>query len=138
MRYHPHPHEILAHHDRNPRRRLLWGIALVLLGSVFLLDRLAWLDLTQFLGPQTRWWHFLPLLLALGGAIAVVSANSVRHVLKGLVKIVLGVWVFACLEHLWDLTFDNSWPVLLIACGLLMLIRGWYGSGRGHREGAAP
>jgi len=132
MRYHPHPHEILAHHRPNPRQRLLWGIALVALGTVFLLDRVAVLDLTQYLGPQTRWWHGLPVLFALGGAISVVCAQSAWHVLKGLFSIVFGVWVFVCLEQLWNLTFANSWPILLIAFGLRMLIHGWLGSARGQ------
>ena len=121
-----------------PQRRLLWGAALVALGTIFLLDRLAWIDLTQYLGPQTRWWHFLPLLIALGGFIRLISARSVRQVVKGGVRIVLGVWLFACLEQLWGLSFENSWPVLLVAIGLQMLVRGWYGRGRMTCEQAAP
>ena len=129
MRYRTHRHELNAHHD-NPRKRLLWGTAFIAVGSVFLLDRFALLDLTQYLGPQTRWWHFLPLLVALGGVISVVSARSARQVLKGLGDIVLGAWVFACLEQLWGLTFANSWPILLIAFGVQMLVRGWLGNSR--------
>lgn len=134
MRYRPHRHELRAHNYDNPRKRLLWGAALVAVGTAFLLDRLAVLDLTQYLGPQTRWWHLLPLLLTLGGAIAVVSAASVRRVLKGLGDIALGIWVFACLEQLWGLTFANSWPILLIAFGLQMLLRGWFDGGRTARS----
>lgn len=130
MRFHPHPREFLARHHDNPRKRLLWGVSLVAVGTVFLLDRLAVLDLTQYLGTQTRWWHFLPLLIALGGFITVASAQSVQHVLKGSEDILLGVWAFACLENLWDLTFSNSWPFVLIVFGLQMLLRGWFGNGR--------
>ena len=130
MRYDPHRHEILAHHRPNPRRSLLWGVALVALGTVFLLDRLALFDLGQYFNPQTRWWHFLPLLLALGGAIKAVSAQSLREVLHGFGQIVLGIWLFACLEQLWGLTFANSWPIVLIVFGLQMLLRGWLGMGR--------
>lgn len=129
MRFqHPHRREHSARHHDNPRRRVLWGASLVALGTVFLLDRLAVLDLTQYLGSQTRWWHFLPLLIALGGVISVVSAQSARHVLKGLGDVALGVWIFACLEHLWNLTFSNSWPIVLIVFGLQMLLRGWFGT----------
>lgn len=135
MRLRPHHHELNTHDHETSRRHLLWGVALVAVGTAFLLDRLALLDLTQYLGPQTRWWHFLPLLVALGGLIAVISAESVRQVLKGLGDIVLGVWVFACLERLWGLTFAGSWPILLIAFGLQMLLRGLFDSGRkAHSE----
>ncbi|MBK7315117.1 LiaF transmembrane domain-containing protein [Candidatus Aalborgicola defluviihabitans] len=133
MRLHHPRHQFLARHHDNPRKRLLWGASLIAVGTVFLLDRLAVLDLAQYLGPQTRWWHYLPLLLALGGVIAVVSAQSARQVLKGLIDIVLGTWVFACLEHLWALTFSNSWPIVLIAYGLQMLLRGWLGHGQAPR-----
>lgn len=130
MRFHNHPRELSDRHRDNPRKRQLWGASLVAVGTLFLLDRMAVLDLTQYLGSQTRWWHFLPLLIALGGLITVVSAQSVQHVLKGLEDIVLGVWVFACLENLWNLTFANSWPIVLIVFGLQMLLRGWFGTGR--------
>ena len=122
----------------NPRRHLLWGLALVILGTVFLMDRLNYLDLTQYLGPQARWWHFLPLLLALGGLIRLVTAQSVRQVAKGFIRIVIGLWLFACLEHMAGLTFENSWPVLLVAIGVQMLVRGWYGRGTKSCEEVAP
>ncbi len=130
MRHITHHQRLHAHHHDNPRRRMLWGASLVAVGAAFLLDRLAVVDLTQYLGPQARWWHYLPLLVALGGVITVVSAQSVRHVLKGLGDMVLGLWVFACLEQLWGLTFANSWPVVLIAFGVQLLLRGWFGNSR--------
>lgn len=130
MRRDPHHHGLYAHHHDNPRRRMLWGATLVVVGTAFLLDRLAVLELAQYLGPQTRWWHYLPLLVALGGVITVASAQSVRHVLKGLGDMVLGLWVFACLEQLWGLTFANSWPIVLIAFGMQLLLRGWFGNSR--------
>lgn len=134
MRNRPRTSTLDPHDHGNPRRRLLWGATFVAVGSIFLLDRLALLDLTLYLGPQTRWWYFVPLLVALGGLIAVVSAQSVRQVLKGLGHIVLGGWAFACLEQLWGLSFANSWPILLIAFGLEMLLLGWLGSGRTVRN----
>ena len=111
----------------NPRKRLLWGITLITLGCVFLLDRMALLDLTQLLGPQTRWWHFVPLVVALGGAISVVSAQSARQVIKGLGTFSVGIWVFACLEQINGLSFANSWPIVLIIWGAEILMRGWWG-----------
>lgn len=137
MRFHHHPRELLARHRDNPRKRLLWGASLVAIGTLFLLDRLAVFDLSQYLGPQTRWWHFLPLLIALGGVISVVSAQSVPQFLNGLEDIALGGWVYACLENLWNLTFSNSWPIVLIVFGLQMLLRGWLGMGRSAAKGVA-
>jgi hypothetical protein len=130
MRFQPHPRELLARHHDNPRKRLLWGASLVAVGTLFLLDRLTVLDLMQYLSPQTHGWHFLPLLIALGGVISVVSAQSVPQFLNGLEDMALGVWVFACFSNLWGLTFANSWPIVLIVFGLQMLLRGWLGMGR--------
>jgi hypothetical protein len=132
MHTHSDHSHLMRCHRGNPRRHLLWGVALVALGTIFLMDRLAWLDLTQYLGPQTRWWHFLPLLLALGGAIRLLSAHTARQVVKGLGRMAVGVWLFASLEQLWGLTFANSWPVLLVAAGAQMLVCGWYGWGGKH------
>ncbi len=129
-------------HQDNPRKRTLWGVALVAVGSAFLLDRLGTVDLSRYLGETTRWWHFLPLLIAMGGVIEVASAQTARHVVKGLFSLLVGVWLFACLEHLWGLTFANSWPVLLIAIGLQMLVRGMLGDRVNHGNsvtaGVAP
>jgi len=138
MHVHSDQNTLMQCHRGNPRRHLLWGIALVALGTIFLADSLAWLDLTQYLGPQTRWWHFVPLLLALGGVIRLLTAHSVRQVVKGLSRIGVGVWLFACLEQLGGLTFANSWPVLLVAAGAQMLVRGWDGRGRKHCDEVAP
>ena len=136
---HPHRHnDLIAQRRRNPRASLLWGAALVLIGSVFLLDRFALLDLQQFLGPQAHWWHFLPLLISLGGLIRLLSAQSARQVSRGLIRIVIGVWLYACLVPLWGLSFANSWPVLLVAFGVQMLVRGWHGRGNERCAGMAP
>ncbi len=138
MNLHTARNEIRDCRDDRPRRQLLWGLALVIFGTLFLLDRLNYFDLTLYLGPQAKWWHFLPLLLALGGLIRLLSANSVRQVAKGLVRIVVGLWLFACLELWAGLTFENSWPVLLVAAGAQMLVRGWYGRGSKSGEEVTP
>jgi peptidoglycan/LPS O-acetylase OafA/YrhL len=135
MHFHSDHGDLMRCHRGNPRRHLLWGFALVALGTIFLMDRLAWLDLPQYLGPQTRWWHFLPLLLALGGVIRLLTAHSARQVVKGLSRIGVGVWLCACLEQLGGLTFANSWPVLLVAVGAQMLVHGWFGWGKKHCDG---
>jgi len=137
MNQRPDQNLIPACRNENPRQHLLWGLALVILGTIFLMDRLNWLDLTQYLGPQAHWWHFLPLLLALGGLIRLLTASSARQVARGLVRIVVGLWLFACLEHFAGLTFENSWPVLLVAIGVQMLVRGCYGRGTKSREEVA-
>jgi len=131
MRFHSHfesdSHGCLSHHRSSPRRRLLWGIALMAIGAILLLNQIDVLDLTPYLGPQTRWWHFLALLFALGGAITVVSAQSVRSVFRGLFKIVIGLWAFVCLEQWWGLTFAKTWPIVLMVIGLRIVARGWFG-----------
>ena len=138
MHAHPFENDSASCQRSHPRRNLLWGLALILIGTGVLLDRFALLDLQQFLGPQTQWWHFLPLLISLGGLIRLLSAQSMRQVSKGLIRIVLGLWLYACLVPLWGLTFANSWPVLLVAFGVQMLVRGWQGRGRSHCAGLAP
>ncbi len=110
------------------RRRTGWGIALVLMGVVFLADEWGWIDLAAL----TRGWlmepyglHFWsrawPLFIVLAGVIRMFSATRATHVVKGALEAAIGFWIFACLQQLWGLTFSNSWPLLLIAFGLRLV-----------------
>ena len=42
---------------------------------------------------------------------------------SGLWMVFIGTWLFAVFDHRFDLTFRNSWPLLLIGGGLIMVIK---------------
>ncbi len=109
----------LIENKRHARKRIIWGVILIAAGGMFMLERI---DLLEISGL----WHLWPLLMAVAGAVEVLSATRARHVIRGLNQIMIGTWVFACLENLWGFTLGNSWPVLLIGCGMAIAAEGLF------------
>ena len=107
----------LVENKRHARKRILWGLMLVGLGVLFLCERLDDIGLAML-------WRFWPLILLVSGLIDVLAASCWKHIAEGMNQIVIGAWLFVCFEHLWGLTFSNSWPMLLIGVGLTIVLRG--------------
>lgn len=114
---------------RGRHKNTFLGLVLIGVGSIFMLKQWGYIDTAWFQG-KFHWWHILLLVLVTSGLGDILTANHLRQVGKGLFHILVGFWLFACFEHLWGWTFGNSWPVLLIAIGLNVVLHGW--SGRRH------
>jgi hypothetical protein len=112
---------------RRMRHHLFWGLALIAVGSVFLADRLGYGQLDSFL-------NLWPAIVALHGVVTLVFARRMTHVVKGAFEILLAVWIFACLEQLWGWTFRSTWPMMLIAGGAAVVLRGLLGVARHNRK----
>jgi hypothetical protein len=97
---------------------MLWGFVLIGAGVLFLLDRMDIYEVSEI-------WRFWPAFIALAGAIEILSARRVQDVTRGMMNIVVGFWLYASIENLWGLTFGNSWPILMIAFGITVLINGF-------------
>lgn len=109
-------------YDLNQRRRkqMVLGILLIGFGTLMLLDRAGWLELDVDL---RRIWHFWPLILLVFGINDIMPPSSPRLFLNGLFKIFFAGWWYVSYEHLWGLTFRDTWPALLIAWGTGMVLR---------------
>jgi hypothetical protein len=101
---------------RKHKESISMGIILVAIGSFFLLDRLDFINARDY-------FQYWPALIALSGVICVVSAERTSEVLSGLFQIAVAAWLYAVTQHLYGLTFFNSWPLIVIAAGLNMVIR---------------
>jgi hypothetical protein len=97
------------------RRQLLWGLFLIGLGTAFLFDRMDMFDMLTL-------WQYWPMLFVFLGINKMIGAPSARHVASGLRTVFTGLWLFACFQHLYGMTFHNSWPLLLIVWGATMVI----------------
>jgi Domain of unknown function (DUF5668) len=103
---------------------LFWGLTLVALGTVFLLDRLGMADVHLFF--RNLW----PLFLILLGVSKLLRRRSVWG---GVWFIALGVWLQVSILHLFGMSFNSSWPLLLIALGAGVIVRALTDAARARR-----
>lgn len=101
------------------RKQVMWGLVLIAVGLVFLLERM---DLIEVVDLRSL-WHYWPLVLVAAGINQTIGYPSAREFSKGLWMVFIGLWLFAVFEGLFGLTFGNSWPLVIIASGLTMAIR---------------
>ncbi len=107
---------MFTHHSHDIKRHLIWGVALIAIGFVVLLDRLHVYDI----GPL---WKFWPVFLIVGGISDLLSYNKARRIADGVFWILTGGWLLAVQFYAWGLTYRNSWPFLLIAWGVSKITR---------------
>ncbi|WP_258000844.1 LiaF transmembrane domain-containing protein [Janthinobacterium sp. ROICE36] len=100
------------------RTQLLWGVLLIAIGAVILLDRLD----VIYLHDYYALWHYWPLILLVFGLNKLLTPVSAKQVLSGLWLIFFAAWWYVSYEELWNLTFYNSWPALLIAWGVGLVL----------------
>lgn len=103
-------------HEQNWRKQLTWGIILTGVGAAFLLDRSG----VTHMGTIWRYW---PLLMVAAGIASLVPPTNARLVRDGLLQIFFGAWFYCAFEHVWGLSFGNSWPLLLIMWGITLVIK---------------
>jgi hypothetical protein len=101
------------------RKQVVWGLLLIVVGTILLLDRLDYIDT----GAYWNYWHYWPLLLVVAGINQTIGYPSPREFGNGLWTIFIGLWLFACFEHLFGLTFRNSWPLFLLAWGVKLVFQ---------------
>lgn len=102
-------------HSYTTRKQIMWGLVLIALGVIFLLDRM------DIVVADTL-WHYWPLLLVVAGINQTIGYPSARQFRSGLWTIFTGLWLFAVFENLFGLTFRNSWPLFLLMGGALMVL----------------
>ncbi len=107
-------------HNHQHNRHWITGSILIGIGSLFLLDRLDYLD-----APSLG--HYWPFIIAIVGFVSMVGARSAEQVAKGGFLVFLAFWLYTSLEHVWGLSFHNSWPMILIALGLRHIFVGLAG-----------
>lgn len=100
------------------RTQLLWGVLLIAIGAVILLDRLD----VIYLHDYYALWHYWPLILLVFGLNKLLTPVSAKQVLSGLWLIFFAAWWYISYEELWNLSFYSSWPALLIAWGVGLVL----------------
>ncbi|MBI3149175.1 MAG: hypothetical protein HYZ17_11760 [Betaproteobacteria bacterium] len=103
--------------DFRSRKHILWGLALMLAGLVFLADRLGFLELGPF-------WTYWPMAIVVAGLIDLATAQTLKQYADGAFIVLLGAWIYVCKEHLWGWSFATTWPAIMVAGGASMIVDG--------------
>mgnify|MGYP003578038905 FL=1 len=96
------------------RKQAVWGLLLIAVGTIVLLDRLYYIDAGAY-------WRYAPLLLVVIGLNQTIGHPSPREFGNGLWTVFIGLWLFACFNHVFGLSFRNSWPLFILAWGLKLV-----------------
>ncbi|HYM62899.1 MAG TPA: DUF5668 domain-containing protein [Thermoanaerobaculia bacterium] len=107
---------------------LFWGLALVGIGTLFLLDRF---EVTSLHFLFRHYWPLFVIFLGL--------SKIFRHrtVWAGFWLLTVGVWLQISTLRLFGLTFGSSWPLLLIALGAGIVLRTVFNPIRRDRSAAS-
>ncbi len=93
-------------------KRVVWGIFLIALGAMFLLERFG------VIGDPLdgNWWPAIFVVLAINHVIE-------RRIGSALMFASLGAWFFICELHWQGFTYGNSWPLLLVGIGASIVLK---------------
>ncbi len=108
--------------NRSPQSRIFWGIVLIAVGVLFLLDQM---DEVDFGYLFSRYWPVIFILIGL----SIIIGNGFKNIGGGIFFILFGTFfLLVRLDLLGHRAWDYFWPSLIILAGLLILLR------PGHHE----
>jgi hypothetical protein len=110
----------------------MWGVFLMGLGVLFLLDRMGRLEL----GDIWQYWPAIFFFIGLGHLLfpsrrqAITIENGERRVchgrhdrIDGVIWILIGVWFFANQFEWWGFRYSRSWPIMVMLIGVQTVLR---------------
>jgi hypothetical protein len=93
---------------------IFWGVLLIVGGTALLMQQMGVADLSWIM--RTFW----PLFIISAGVSKLMHRRSVW---SGLWMITIGAWLQAVTLHVYGLTYQSSWPLLLVILGAGMIGR---------------
>ena len=114
--------------QRRNTGRLVLGGFLMLLGGVMLADQLG-----VGVGP---FWEYWPVLLIGFGAVRLIVPDEPDGRWGGAWLLLVGLYCGASVWHWFGLDWGTSWPLMVIAAGLMIVARALFGRGEGRGEGS--
>lgn len=104
-------------HYRSHQGRIFWGLVLIVLGALFLLDRIGEFDFGYMIGT---YWPAIFIVLG----FSMLVGSGFRQLGPGVFFIVFGVFfLLAELDILEYSAWQYIWPALIILAGLWLLLR---------------
>ncbi len=103
--------------ERKTQGRIFWGLLLIVLGVLFLLDQMNRLDFGDLVG---RYWPVVFILIG----ISILLSNNLKNVGSGVFFILFGAFFLLVRMRIFDQTvWHFVWPLAIIGVGLWILIR---------------
>lgn len=106
--------------DRTTSGRMVIGAMFIIIGTLLLLQKLDVIYLEELLGIRSLWsaWPIIFVVIGLG---KIVDAPTMMHIGKGIWLIFLGAWLYVSINHIYGLSFKETWPAIIIAWGVDVL-----------------
>lgn len=103
--------------ERKNQSRIFWGLLLIVLGVLFLFDRMGRLDFGDLVG------HYWPVVFILIG-ISILLSNNFKNVGSGIFFILFGAFFLLIRLRVFDqAVWRYLWPLAIIGVGLWILFR---------------
>lgn len=102
------------------RKQLVWGLLMIAVGCAFLLERAGYID---FEVDITRLWRYWPWLVVISGITQIIPPTTPQYLLSGLGSIFFAGWWYVSFNRIWGWGFGDTWPALIVALGVGMLLR---------------
>ncbi len=97
--------------------RIFWGLLLIVLGGLFLLDRMDRIDFGDLIG---RYWPVVFIILGL----SILLSNNFKNVGSGIFFIAFGAFFLLIRMRVFDKAlWSYVWPLAIIAAGVWILFR---------------
>ncbi len=109
--------------------RIFWGLLLIVLGGLFLLDQMDKLDFGDLIG------HYWPVVFILLG-FSILLSNNFRNAGAGIFFIAFGAFFLLIRLRIFDrMVWSYLWPLAIIAVGIWILLRPAWHPDRKKAEG---
>ncbi len=106
--------------DRSTSGRMIIGGMFIIVGTLLLLHKMEIIYLEKLLGIRNIWsaWPIIFIIIGLG---KIIDSPTMKKIGEGVWWIFLGVWLYVSLNHMYDLSFRETWPAIIIAWGISVL-----------------
>jgi hypothetical protein len=106
--------------ERNLSGRIIMGALFIIIGTVLLLQKLDVISLEELLGIRSI-WNAWPIIFVIIGLGKMIDAPTMKKIGEGVWWIFLGGWLYVSINHIYDLSFRETWPAIIIAFGINVL-----------------
>jgi predicted membrane protein len=102
---------------RGSQSRIFWGLIFIIVGALFLLDRLGQLDVGHII---SRYWPAIFILIG----ISIIIANDFKSTGAGVFFILFGAFFLLMDMRIFDRpVWHYFWPLLIIGLGIWILLK---------------